>query len=85
MLSKTLGSGTFGKVKLAYHQITKHKVAVKILSRSKIKHLDVVQKIKREIKNLQLVRHPHIIKLYQAISSPTEFYRVLASQWHTLT
>lgn len=77
VLSKTLGTGTFGKVKLAYHQVTGHKVAVKILSRQKIKSLDVVGKIRREIQNLKLVRHPHIIKLYQVISSPTEFYMVM--------
>lgn len=77
ILNKTLGTGTFGKVKLAYHEYTGQEVAVKILNRRKIKNLDVVEKIKREIQNLKLVRHPHIIKLYQVISSPTEFYMVM--------
>lgn len=45
------------------HVLTKHKVAVKILNRQKIKSLDVVGKIRREIQNLKLFRHPHIIKL----------------------
>lgn len=45
------------------HILTKHKVAVKILNRQKIKSLDVVGKIRREIQNLKLFRHPHIIKL----------------------
>lgn len=48
---------------VATHQLTNHKVAVKILNRQKIKNLDVVGKIKREIQNLKLFRHPHIIKL----------------------
>lgn len=48
---------------VATHQLTNHKVAVKILNRQKIKSLDVVSKIKREIQNLKLFRHPHIIKL----------------------
>lgn len=64
-LGATLGVGTFGKVKIGEHQLTKHKVAVKILNRQKIKSLDVVGKIRREIQNLKLFRHPHIIKLYQ--------------------
>lgn len=64
-LGITLGVGTFGKVKIGEHQLTKHKVAVKILNRQKIKSLDVVGKIRREIQNLKLFRHPHIIKLYQ--------------------
>lgn len=45
------------------HQLTGHKVAVKILNRQRIRSLDVVGKIKREIQNLKLFRHPHIIKL----------------------
>jgi len=44
--------------------MTNHKVAVKILNRQKIKSLDVVGKIRKEIQNLKLFRHPHIIKLY---------------------
>uniref|UniRef100_A0AAQ4QFG2 non-specific serine/threonine protein kinase n=1 Tax=Gasterosteus aculeatus aculeatus TaxID=481459 RepID=A0AAQ4QFG2_GASAC len=63
LLGDTLGVGTFGKVKIGQHQLTGHKVAVKILNRQKIRSLDVVGKIKREIQNLKLFRHPHIIKL----------------------
>jgi len=76
-LGETLGIGTFGKVKVGFHQITGHKVAVKILNRQKIKNLDVVGKIRREIQNLKLFRHPHIIKLYQVISTPTDIFMVM--------
>ena len=37
ILGETLGHGSFGKVKLAKHELTGHKVAVKILNRQKIK------------------------------------------------
>jgi len=77
VLTKTLGTGTFGKVKLAHHQVTGHKVAVKILNRRKLIKQDVVDKIRREIQNMKLIRHPHIINLYQVISSPTEFYMII--------
>lgn len=77
VLGETLGFGTFGKVKTAKHQLTGHKVAVKILNRNKIKNLDVVGKIRREIQNLKLFRHPHIIKLYQVISTPTDIFMVM--------
>uniref|UniRef100_A0A3B3D1C4 non-specific serine/threonine protein kinase n=1 Tax=Oryzias melastigma TaxID=30732 RepID=A0A3B3D1C4_ORYME len=70
ILGDTLGVGTFGKVKIGEHQLTGHKVAVKILNRQKIRSLDVVGKIKREIQNLKLFRHPHIIKLVQRWSLP---------------
>lgn len=77
LLGNTLGTGTFGKVKIGEHQMTKHKVAVKILNRQKIKSLDVVGKIRREIQNLKLFRHPHIIKLYQVISTPTDIFMIM--------
>ncbi|XP_074102445.1 AMP-activated protein kinase alpha subunit [Cotesia typhae] len=77
ILGNTLGVGTFGKVKMGEHVITKHKVAVKILNRQKIKTLDVVGKIRREIENLTLFRHPHIIKLYQVISTPTDIFMIM--------
>ncbi|XP_052264653.1 5'-AMP-activated protein kinase catalytic subunit alpha-2-like isoform X4 [Dreissena polymorpha] len=77
IIGDTLGVGTFGKVKIATHQLTNHKVAVKILNRQKIKSLDVVGKIRKEIQNLKLFRHPHIIKLYQVISTPTDIFMVM--------
>ncbi|CAK8695443.1 5'-AMP-activated protein kinase catalytic subunit alpha-2-like [Clavelina lepadiformis] len=77
LLGETLGVGTFGKVKIATHQITGYRVAVKILNRKKLKSLDVVSKLKREIQNLKLFRHPHIIKLYQVICTPTDIFMVM--------
>ncbi|XP_062268514.1 5'-AMP-activated protein kinase catalytic subunit alpha-1 [Platichthys flesus] len=77
ILGDTLGVGTFGKVKVGQHELTKHQVAVKILNRQKIRSLDVVGKIRREIQNLKLFRHPHIIKLYQVISTPTDIFMVM--------
>lgn len=43
-LGKTLGIGSFGKVKIAVHALTGHKVAVKILNRKKIKNMDMEEK-----------------------------------------
>ncbi|KAA0201997.1 hypothetical protein HAZT_HAZT009672 [Hyalella azteca] len=59
------------------HILTGTKVAIKILNRRQIKNLDIVEKIKREITNLKLFRHPHIIKLYQVISTPTDIFMVM--------
>ncbi len=67
IIGETLGSGTFGKVKVGIHRSTGVQVAVKIVNRDKIKALDVAGKLRREIQNLWLFRHPHIIKLYQVL------------------
>lgn len=41
-IGRTLGSGAFGKVKMAEHILTKQKVAIKILSLEKVrdKHVE---------------------------------------------
>eukprot|EP00043_Microstomoeca_roanoka_P005124 m.53730 g.53730 ORF g.53730 m.53730 type:complete len:497 (-) comp12819_c1_seq1:195-1685(-) len=77
VLGDTLGKGAFGKVKKAEHAITKHIVAVKILNREKVKKQDMVGKIRREIQILKLFRHPHIIRLYQVVSTPKEIFMIM--------
>lgn len=60
---KTLGEGSFGKVRLAKHERTGSLVALKIISRRKLMARDMAGRVDREISYLQLLRHPHIIKL----------------------
>ena len=90
---RTLGEGSFGKVKLATHRFTKQEVALKIISRKKLISRDMAGRVEREIQYLQLLRHPHIIKLYEdldihekiladrcrytVITSPTDIIMVL--------
>ncbi|KAI8473376.1 MAG: kinase-like domain-containing protein [Monoraphidium minutum] len=76
-LGKTLGIGSFGKVKVAEHILTGHKVAIKILNRRKIQAMDMEEKVRREIKILRLFMHPHIIRLYEVIETPTDIYVVM--------
>jgi carbon catabolite-derepressing protein kinase len=74
---KTLGEGSFGKVKLAVHEVSQQQVALKIISRRKLVTRDMAGRIEREIQYLQLLRHPHIIKLYTVITTPSEIIMVL--------
>ena len=39
--------------------------------------MEVVAKTKREIENALRFRHPHIIKMYQVYSSPTDLFLVM--------
>ncbi|WIA14302.1 hypothetical protein OEZ85_002836 [Tetradesmus obliquus] len=76
-LGKTLGIGSFGKVKVAEHILTGHKVAIKILNRRKISAMDMEEKVRREIKILRLFMHPHIIRLYEVIETASDIYVVM--------
>ncbi|AJV14144.1 Snf1p [Saccharomyces cerevisiae YJM1463] len=74
---KTLGEGSFGKVKLAYHTTTGQKVALKIINKKVLAKSDMQGRIEREISYLRLLRHPHIIKLYDVIKSKDEIIMVI--------
>lgn len=74
---KTLGEGSFGKVKLAYHITTGQKVALKIINKKVLAKSDMQGRIEREISYLRLLRHPHIIKLYDVIKSKDEIIIVI--------
>lgn len=74
---KTLGQGSFGKVKLAYHLATNSKVALKIINRSTLVKTDMQGRVEREISYLRLLRHRHIIKLYEVIKNKQEIIMVM--------
>ena len=52
-LGKTLGVGSFGKVKVAEHVMTGHRVAIKILNRKKIQQMDMEEKGEQRLGFLQ--------------------------------
>lgn len=60
-MGKSIGEGTFGKVKLGTHIPTGEKVAVKILEKSKITDVADVERVAREIHILKIVRHPQVV------------------------
>ena len=63
-LEKTIGKGSYGKVKLATQLSTNEKVALKFISRASIKKPTHWTRIRREINLLRAMHHPHIVKLY---------------------
>ncbi|CAD8060559.1 unnamed protein product [Paramecium primaurelia] len=77
VLDRTLGKGTFGKVKLGYHTICDEYVAVKILEKRKIESDADFIRVQREIAILRKVEHQNVIKLYEIIESETNLYLVM--------
>jgi len=75
-VTKTLGIGAFGKVKLAIHLATGMKVAIKILDKRKIKR-DIGDKIQREINILEICKHPNVIRLFEVIDTPSDIFMVM--------
>ena len=50
---KTIGEGTFGKVKLSLHKLTQEQVAIKILEKNKIINQKDLERIEKEIKYMK--------------------------------
>ncbi len=74
---KTMGEGTFGKVKLGIHIPTNEKVAIKILEKSKIEDNDDLKCINREISFLKTLNHINIISLYEIIENSEYYYLIM--------
>ena len=82
ILGRTIGQGTFGKVKLGTHILTDEKVAIKILEKDRIADSADQERVAREIRILKQIRHPNIIQLYevgvtQIIDTGRELYFIM--------
>ncbi|XXG52706.1 hypothetical protein AAC387_Pa03g0962 [Persea americana] len=79
-VGRTIGEGTFAKVKFARNSETGDPVALKILDKEKVlKHKMVEQslQIKREIAIMKLIKHPNVVRLYEVMGSRTKIFIVL--------
>ena len=75
VISKTLGKGTFGKVKIAHNlENKKEKYACKILLKSNIKDEDDEIRCKREMDILKKMHHVNVVRIYEIVSTETTYY-----------
>ena len=77
IVGKTMGEGTFGKVKQGTHSLTGEKVAIKILDKDKIVDVSDVERVAREIHILKIVRHPNIVQLYEIIETNKQLFLIM--------
>ncbi|XP_004490472.1 CBL-interacting serine/threonine-protein kinase 8 isoform X1 [Cicer arietinum] len=76
-IGRTIGEGTFAKVKFAQNTETGESVAMKVLDRSTIIKHKMADQIKREISIMKLVRHPYVVRLHEVLASRTKIYIIL--------
>jgi calcium-dependent protein kinase len=70
---KPLCTGAYGVVSLCVHKTTKKERAVKKVAKKKIKNME---RFKQEIKILQMLDHPNILKLYEYFEDEKNVYIV---------
>lgn len=76
-VGRTIGEGTFAKVKFAQNMETGGSVAMKVMAKSTILKHRMVDQIKREISIMKIVRHPNIVMLHEVLASRTKIYIIL--------
>nr|XP_024391537.1 CBL-interacting serine/threonine-protein kinase 24-like isoform X3 [Physcomitrium patens] len=76
-VGRTIGEGTFAKVKFAQNTETGESVAMKVLDRQTVLKHKMVEQIKREISIMKLVRHPNVVRLHEVLASRCKIYIIL--------
>ncbi|KAJ3449975.1 kp78a-related [Anaeramoeba flamelloides] len=78
MLGKTLGSGSFSKVKWAINQKIKQEVAIKIITKNSLL-LDStnMDRVRREIAIQKLINHPNVVKIFDVYETEMHLFLVL--------
>ena len=77
LIKNTLGSGTFGKVKLGIYIPNKEKVAIKIIEKSKMTEKDDLVRLEREFEMLAQFNHPNLIMVSEIFESDNNYYTVM--------
>uniref|UniRef100_A0A7S3A8P5 non-specific serine/threonine protein kinase n=1 Tax=Rhodosorus marinus TaxID=101924 RepID=A0A7S3A8P5_9RHOD len=77
LLFETLGTGSFGKVKLGVHEETGDRVAIKIMDKGDIKAHEMAANVRREIAIMKALEHRNIVNLRQVLTSANKLYIVM--------
>ncbi|KAK2365906.1 SNF1-related protein kinase catalytic subunit alpha KIN10 [Trifolium repens] len=76
-LVRTLCSWKFGKVIFAEHVLSGHKVSIYIINRRWTFDKQMEEMVREEINILRLLRHPHIIQVYDVVETTTNIYVIM--------
>lgn len=77
-----LGEGTYAKVRRAYSYSEKCRVAIKIVSRSRLNARFQQKFLPRELKIVRNMRHPHIIELLEMFESNGVIFLIMELARH---
>lgn len=77
ILEKKIGHGAFSTIELATHDIYKTKVAIKMISKNKMKIDPNFKKCLIEIDTLKHLTHPNIVQLFEVLESEKFMFLVI--------
>jgi len=73
----TLGTGSFGRVRLVMYKPDGKYYALKILKKSEVIYLKQVEHVKTEKHILERINHPFIVNLFGAFQDPKNLYLMM--------
>ena len=77
LIKRTIGEGTFGKVKLGLYIPEKEIVAIKILEKKRLKGKEDEIRIKREFDIISKLEHPNVIMVTEIFENSDRFFSVM--------
>ena len=77
ILGKTIGTGTFGRVRIARYSTTEKYFALKIMKKTEVKRLNQVEHVFSERAILSMSSHPFIVKLYSTFQDDSSLYMLM--------
>lgn len=77
MVGNVIGVGSYGKVRSAWHRLTGGKVAIKTYDKSRLKDQSHWKRVHSEIKITELVSHPRIARMYEAVETPKRLHLIM--------
>eukprot|EP01065_Artemidia_motanka_P026756 TRINITY_DN31_c0_g1_i7.p1 TRINITY_DN31_c0_g1~~TRINITY_DN31_c0_g1_i7.p1 ORF type:complete len:449 (+),score=176.60 TRINITY_DN31_c0_g1_i7:82-1428(+) len=76
-LGKTLGTGTFSKVKLGIDTDENSQWAIKIIDKAQLAKEHMEEQLKREIAVMKLLKHQNIVQLREVLQTQKHIYLIL--------
>ncbi|PSS04288.1 CBL-interacting serine/threonine-protein kinase [Actinidia chinensis var. chinensis] len=76
-LGRTIGEGTFAKVKMTINTDNGQYVAIKIIDKQMVIKNNLMYQVKREITTMKLLHHPNIVRIHEVIGTKTKIYIVM--------
>lgn len=76
-VKQVLGKGAYATVRLAIHNETNRKFAIKTYDKYQILDPQKKNNMMREIEILKKIDHPHIVKLFETVDSSKHFHLIM--------
>lgn len=76
-IGSTIGQGTFGKVKLATHILTKEIITIKFIDKKRFFNATNTYRIQNEMKLIMELDHPNVLKAFEIFEDDNYFYIIM--------